>query len=80
MARLRRVIAAQPAVVRARRAARIAAYKTAWLIGTLGLLGSALVELTQPHTSRFTFLFPVAWVGLTIAIVRAVRRIRRESD
>jgi hypothetical protein len=80
MPRLRRTLAAQPAVLRARRALRVAAYKVAWVIATLGLLGSTLVELTQPHTSRFTFLFPLAWVALTVVFVRAVRRIRREGS
>ena len=74
----RRSLANQRA--RARRAVRVAAYKAAWVIATLGLLGSALVELTQPHTSRFTFLFPLVWVALTIVFVRAVRRIRREGE
>ena len=76
---LRRVLAAQPAVVRARRAMRVTAYKVAWVIATFGLLGSTLVDLTQANTSRFIFIFPLAWVALTVVFVRAVRRIRRED-
>ena len=79
MPRLRRALAAQPSVVKARRAARVAAYKVAWVIATVSLLGSTLIELTQAHPSRWTSLFPVLWLALTLMIVRAVRRIRKES-
>jgi uncharacterized membrane protein YfcA len=63
--------------VRARRAARIAALKLAWFGTSVVLLGSALTEWTQPHASRWTFLFVVAWVGVSVWLYRAIRRERR---
>ncbi len=69
-----------PRAIRARRALRVAAYKLMWVGATIGLLGSTLVELTQPHHSRWTFVFPVVWVVLTFVVVRAVRRTRREAQ
>ena len=68
-----------PRLNRARRAFRVAAYKLVWVGATIGLLGSTLVELTQPHHSQWTFLFPVAWVAVTIVVFRAIRRTRAEG-
>lgn len=74
---LRRRLSGAPPVVRARRAARIAALKLAWAFASLVLLGSALAEWTQPHPSRFTFLFVVAWLAVSVWIFRAIRAERR---
>ena len=68
-----------PKLTRAKRALRVAVYKIIWVGATVGLLGSTLVELTQPHHSQWTFVFPVVWVAITVFIVRAVRRTRREA-
>ena len=65
---------------KARRAVRVAAYKIVWVGATIGLLGSTLVELTQPHHSQWTFVFPVVWVVLTLVVIRAVRRTRAEGQ
>jgi hypothetical protein len=62
--------------VRARRAARVAGIKVAWAVASLFLLSSTLVEYTQKHPSRFTPVFIVAWVGVSIWAFRAVRRAR----
>ena len=68
-----------PRLTRARRAFRIAAYKLVWVAATIGLLGSTLVEYTQPHHSQWTFIFPIVWVAVTFFVVRAVRRTRAEG-
>ena len=68
-----------PRLTRAKRALRVAAYKIIWVGATIGLLGSTLVSLTQPHHSRWTYAFPVVWVALTIYVFRAVRRTRAEG-
>jgi hypothetical protein len=65
-----------PAVRRARVAARVAALKVAWVAVSLILLSSVLVEYTQPHPSRFTFLFVVAWLAASVWTYRAIRRAR----
>lgn len=70
------MIAAAP-VVRARRAARVAGLKLTWVAASLVLLSSALVEWTQPHPSRLTFLFVVAWLGVSGWAYRAIKRARR---
>ncbi len=62
---------------RARRATRIAGLKLIWAVVSLGLLWSVVIELTQPHPSPYTAIFVVAWVAMTVWIVRAVRRLRR---
>ena len=61
---------------RARVAARVAALKVGWAVVTLILLSSVLVEYTQPHPSRYTFIFVVAWVGATAWTYRAIRKAR----
>lgn len=68
-----------PRAIRARRAFRVAAYKLVWVGATISLLGSTLVELTQPHHSQWTYVFPVVWAAITIFVVRAVRRTRAEG-
>lgn len=68
-----------PRLTRARRALRVAAYKVVWVVATISLLGSTLVELTQPDRSRWTFVFPLIWIVLTVVVVRAVRRERAET-
>ena len=68
-----------PRLTRARRALRVAAYKVVWVGATIGLLGSTLVELTQPDGSRWTFVFPLVWIVLTVVVVRVVRRTRAEG-
>lgn len=62
--------------MRARRAARIAALKLAWAAASVFLLGSSLAEWTQPHPSRWTFLFVVAWLAVSLWLYRAIRRER----
>jgi len=47
-----------------------------WAVVTLILLSSVLVEYTQPHPSRFTFLFVVAWLGASAWTYRAIRKAR----
>ena len=69
-----------PRAVRARRALRVAADKLVWVGATIGLLGSTLVELTQPQHSQWTFVFPVVWAAITVFVFRAVRRARREAQ
>lgn len=64
---------------RARRAVRVATLKVVWFAVSLGLLLSTVVEYTQPHPSRFTPIFAVAWVGFTIWIYRAIKRARMET-
>jgi hypothetical protein len=66
-------------VQRARVAARIAALKVGWAIVSLILLSSVLVEYTQPHPSRLTFLFVVAWVVASVWTYRSIRRARQET-
>ncbi len=66
-------------LTRAKRALRVATYKLIWVGATIGLLGSMLVSLTQPHPSRWTYAFPVVWIAVTIYVVRAVRRTRAEG-
>jgi hypothetical protein len=63
-------------VRRARVAARVAALKVGWAVVTLILLSSVLVEYTQPHPSRFTFIFVVGWVGATAWTYRSIRKAR----
>jgi hypothetical protein len=63
-------------VRRARVAARVAALKVGWAVVTLILLSSVLVEYTQPHPSRFTFIFVVAWVGASAWTYRSIRKAR----
>jgi hypothetical protein len=62
--------------VRARRAARIAAIKVGWALASLFCLSSTVVEYTQPHPSRFTPVFPVAFVLISIWAYRSVKRAR----
>jgi hypothetical protein len=63
-------------VRRARVAARVAALKVTWAVVTLILLSSVLVEYTQPHPSRFTFIFVVAWLAASAWTYRAIRKAR----
>jgi hypothetical protein len=62
--------------VRARRAARVAGLKVTWVIVSVMLLSSTLVEYTQPHPSEFTPAFVVIWLGFTAWTYRAIRRAR----
>jgi hypothetical protein len=62
--------------VRARRAAHVGALKLGWLIATVLLLSSTLVEYTQPHPSSFTPVFVVVWLGVSLWTYRAIRRAR----
>jgi hypothetical protein len=74
-----RFVAATPAATGARRAARILSLKIGWGIASVVLLSSVLVEWTQPHPSRWTFLFVLAWLVVSVWTYRAIRRIRREA-
>jgi hypothetical protein len=62
--------------VRARRAARVAALKLGWVVATLVLGSSMLVEYTQPNPSPFTPAFAVLWLGASVWTYRAIRRAR----
>lgn len=76
--RVRRAVANHSSVVRARRAVRIAMLKIVWAVGSIALLSSIPIELTQPHPSRWTFLFVVAWVAFSVGMFNALRRARQE--
>jgi hypothetical protein len=65
--------------VRARRAARIAAIKAGWAVASIFLLSSTVVEYTQPHPSRFTLVFVVAWIAISVWAYRSIRRLRQEA-
>jgi hypothetical protein len=62
--------------VRARRAARVAALKLAWVVATVVIGSSMLVEYTQPDPSPYTPVFAVVWLGLSGWTYRAIRRAR----
>ena len=61
---------------RARRAAHVAATVAVWALVSLFLAIGCIVALVQTRASLWTLLFPAAWVAVTVAARRELRRDR----
>jgi 2-keto-3-deoxy-galactonokinase len=64
------------ALVRARRGARIAGIVAVWWLVSIVLAASWIVVLIQTHASVWTLVFPAAWILVSLAARRELRRVR----
>ena len=61
---------------RARRAARIAGIVAVWWLVSVVLAASWIVALVQTEASVWTLVFPAAWIVVSLAARRELRRVR----